>query len=948
MHPEDAVKARISVSLVYRYGEGEFDYNSVVRLTSTWEEDRVGYSQPRCFDAAIPVWRDRCGLRQFAAESLKENQSDSLHLKNETVKTLNQLTTFAEAVPEAAAESGSQLGLHKMGHPYEDTDMTKVLSRKYLLATIPWTNADTQGLDIAMLDIMEFLVEVPNIADKLTQFRWLAANAKLEVKMNATPMHIGSLMVSHIPRVKETTDLLDALNSSLGQKSQNHGTVISASTVNNMEFLVEREAPSLFDNVDSSVTQTTGCLGLLIITVLNPLTLATAGTVGPVSLSIFASFDNPKPAGFGWFPLSAASAKHGFKQQSSVSRDPMQAEALARAATSIVAGPEAKTLYESATKSQDSDTSVAGIVSQIVPAIQFAELLGLSKPANQTTPIPVYQDEYRDQNYTHGVANLAKFSRHPGAGLGTPPACSLRKNKLVDFITKPGLIYTGVITKLDTVGVPLFSTPVHPGLAWMESPTAETYVYSPTPMAYASQAFQFWRGDIRFMVEFITSAFVTARVRMTHWPASSIPPDLETHAGDAVSQVMDIRGDTSMPFTAAYVSTRPYQRCRGYTFIGTGGDQNYPFGDKNSYLTMSLVNIMTQPDLTQNAVIYYNVYAAAAPNMKFLNAIAPTVRTPSGQLPPGAVGFKQQSLVKRFEGSFPPLAPATHVQEAGIVSTEQFTTIEELCMWYMTYFSPTVAFPNSITTTLSRKNLAGNVIGAGDHLSFWAPCFRWNRGGLRYRLAGIPNGGAVAGSLVDSGGGQYPSFMSIADSRFKSTMDFEVEWPLGVPLNSFYDSGVGDDDDDITPPWIFDWIEMMGQDPGTPADVYRAAADDFMFGHQLAVPTYTATAEEPPASRTRRGTHPTIDPTSVQDTVGDVSHPQAGVAYATPRAALSSSPVAAPARKVTRGQETTVPSTAPNSPVLDQSTGLSQSTMTRLAAYLEDKGKLPLNPKGKP
>lgn len=940
------MKAWTSVHLVYRCLEGEFDYNLAVRLVYTWETDRDGYSQTQCFNAAVFVWRDGHGIRQFAAEFLKENQSDSLHLKNETVKTTNELTTFAEAVPEAGGFSGSQVGLHRMGHPYPDAELTRVLSRKYLIASTTWDDTDVAGDALAAYDIMSLLLAVPNIADKLTQFRWLAANARIEVKVNATPMHIGALLVSHIPRVKGASPALQQWGGTLAQLSQNHGVVLSASTVNNVELIVEREAPSLFDNVDTTVATAAGCLGLLTISVLNPLVLATAGTVSSVIVSVFASFENPVPAGYGWFPLTPLVAKlegkSGFRQQSGIAKDPIQREAMSRASSSVVSGAEATQLYQSVVSEQPAG-GVQDLLKQVGPAIQFMELVGMSKPTNQTTPVPVYNDEYRDQNYTHGVALATKFSRHPSAGLGSPHGCQLRKNKLTDFIMKPGLVYSGVITKEDEVGVPLFSTPVHPGISHL---VAETGVnaYTPTPMGYAANAFLYWRGGVRFLIEFITSQFVTARVRITHWPSSALPPDLETHAGDAVSSVVDVRGDTSTAFTVPYVSPMPYQRCRGYTHMGTGGDTNYATEDKNSYLTMSLVNPLNQPDATQGAVIYYNIYVAAAADMTFINSVHPIPRPALG-LPPAAVGFKQQSLVKRFDGDFAALVPATSIQEAGVVSTEQFTTIEELCMFYTTYVDATPTFVDAITTTLSYDDLDGNPITALDHLAFWAPCFRWNRGGLRYRFGVVPTSAWFAG-LQDPVGGSIPSHFAVADTRFKGVTEFEVEWPLGVPVTSYRKSLVDSDDDITYPPWIPIWAPFSGSvDPAVPEWICRAAADDFMFGHQLAVPVYAQTPEEPPLRKRRL--RPTTGLLDIEDIVRDTSSPRAGAVKA-PKHVPSSSPVMIPRPvKTTEAEDKDVPPAPASSPVLDQSTGLSSSMAGRLIAFLEDKGKLPLIPKAK-
>lgn len=765
------------------------------------------------------------------------------------VTNTNNLTTFAESAPEGLATVGQRDQLAYMANPYEDPEMEKILSRKYKIADFTWADTDTFNQSIGTVDPMALLVGIKNISDKLTQFRWMRADVKLEFRINATPFHIGSLVISHLPRTTAANSppaMYFRKTRTLSQKSQNHAMILSASSMNNITMTINREAPILFDYIDES-NVFNGALGTVDISVLNPLILANGTAPAPVNVAVFASFVNPKVAGYGYFPLLSSAARAPKIAQHSMT---VADEAKSRASNSII-GPEAQSLFNPAMVTGALE-QLQSMVETIAPAAQFAMSLGLSKPPNETTVMPAVLDDFRDLNYTHGVNQATKFATHPNASVGQVQIGDLRKHKISEFIQRPMFLKTLIITKNSEVDTPLSTIPMHPSLSSYGSG-----LYTPTPVAYMSQLFNWWRGGMKVMFEFITSQFVTARFRITHWPAPNLPSSLEEYAGDAVSTIVDVRGDTRVTFTVPYISPYPYQRCRGYLHSNyPNGWARLPASEQNSFITLSLINSLQQPDFSQEAVIYVNIYVSAAEDFVFGALTAPFIREPLSQDETGrAPKITQHALVDRFAEPFKPMVPAHGAYEAGLVLPEQYTGVEEICMKYACYTDA-----ENDATTLVKPTLTEDLANVTnlDYLGFFATCYRWNRGGLRYKL--VPSTWSNADSEAVTAyaasvetGYPAPSYLAISDLRARGCVEFEIPWCLSTYMNTYFLLTFPQDLLAVSPPWEL-VVGNLARTAGYPGMVgYRSAADDWVFGHQIATDTYPFASSNVAAHQSSKG-----------------------------------------------------------------------------------------------
>lgn len=762
---------------------------------------------------------------------------------------MSNLTKTTEAIPEVVDMAPSPLDLSSIANPYEDPELAKVLGRRYKISEFVWDDADQPNGALLTIDIFEALLSIPNVADKLTQFRWMHSDMEIEVKLNTTPFHVGSVFVAHIPRTANQDSVVGSMfnlkTQTLAQISQLNAMVLTASSLNNAKFVVQRQAPILFDPVVNG-ENSAGCMGVLLVRVLNPLLLSSGETPAPVTATVFARFVNPHPVGYGYFPLSPEETV-GFKPQS------LQSEANVKANNSIVA-PEASSIGP-ATVITGAVDSIAGALANFAGgASQFATLLGLSKPPNQTTPDFAIIDDFRDLNYAHGVSNAVKLAVHPSSSLGDPRVSYLKKHKFSEIISRPSLIQSYLITPETALSVPFALLPVHPSLCYYtETGGPGTGVYTPTHLGYVSQAFRYWRGSIKLRFQFITSQFVSARIRIAHWPGPSIPSDIEDYAGDVVSEIVDVRGETIRDITIPYINPVPYSRCEHYINTSPGSYQDFNEPDElTSFVSVSLVN-KVQPATTATDIgIYMNVFMAAGEDFTFLGYINPEPRVLPG------VTIVPQSLVQDFSKPFPSLVPHVTGGERGVVSPETFSTVENYLMKPSVTEVPVNGSMTGIPIQVRDYTYPDGFTSPSpytDALEYFRRIFRWHRGGIRFKCfmlyTGTPTSTVASLGLFaqekQTDLSPTPMFSAPSDIRFRSVVEAEVPWLYPTAMASNWYGPCPADDFVSNPPYSLISVPPQGL---TTYDliILRAVADDFCFGELLPVPFVNAPAP-PPAKK---------------------------------------------------------------------------------------------------
>ena len=709
-------------------------------------------------------------------------------------------------------------------NPYPRVDMTDTLSRKYLVDTFTWLPA-TSGL-LGVVRFPEALFGIPNIADKIAQFRWIRSDVTVEIRINTSPLHIGSLVASWISHHKgDISDDVHTFN--VYQQLQNNGYIMSASSLQSLTFDIPRSGPRLADEAHEVGDAPTGEIGSLFISILNPLRLATGGTPAGVTVSVFAAFKNPEVSGYGYTtpsPMHVARKLKQLKIKAAATKQSknngVQKEADKKAKGGVISG-----FLESA--ASFTPILMASPLAEFAPLTAAAGLLaplvrsfGFSKPNDPSKTDRVRRDEFPDFPYGHGLSNARVLALHPDAMVGDTKSNFLKRHSIHDIIKVPGLVYAGSFTSSSAAEADLIAWGVGPGLCGVVSG-----YHFPTHLAYLSNMFRYWRGGIKYKVQFITGQFTTARVRISHFCSPDFPTAVEDYAGDIVSAVVDIRGDTSYEFTVPYLNPMPYTPTTEYYTVGAS---EYPLQSRpfyaSSYIKITIINPAVVPDVGGDSTIYMNIFTAAANDFEFGHLVDAQILNP-----PAAKDAVKQSLAVAFSKNFDALVAANASLEAGFVCPEKYSSIEAI-MKRPQYREAGAIDGTGVYVTLQGVTAAHSY---DNYIGFFAKLFWYYRGAFRFHHF-LGNGVTTAPWEGKVNQDDYITRFNdganaLTDLKQNVTMNVEIPWTSVSSCRLVLDSlsTIFDSDEDIPPQ------HSLSQNASV---TWISVGEDFVFGQLLAPP----------------------------------------------------------------------------------------------------------------
>lgn len=760
------------------------------------------------------------------------------------------LTSYDNSAPaEIETTPTHDAVLNKLGNPYEDQDMTAVLTRTYKVKHFTWSPSSPAGTPIGFAQFPEDLFAIPNIAAKLENFKWFRADVQYSVVINATKFHIGTLNVSH----QSSTFQGDGRFLDRWIRLNSNSMIITASSTNTVKRDLRRTAPVVWDKIHNGVPYS---IGTVWIDVRDALLTLAGGSPTPLDVCVFANFVNPKVAGYGYTTPSPAALTRKFQElkfagetskhsaTKKKQNDPVAKEAEKKSSSGIISSMVEATGALAPLFLMTPFPEVAPVLGAVSKTAPFLRSMGLSKPVSVQVSEPTHLDPYRDLVHTHGLSQGVKLSAQPTATLADTSLCELKRHTIKEMIERPGHLTAFTIDALTPIDQTVKKFPVFPGLSG-NRPGQPKLVY-PTHLAHLSQYFTNWRGGIKFRFEFTTSELTTTRVRLTHYPDDTEPPDIEDYAGDMISDVIDIRGNTVKEFTLPYMSPFPYLPVMGVWKDGDplthnrGGELVFP---QTPWLGFSLVNSVSIPDPGGISTIYVNVYVSAAEDMTLIGyqgfnlRLAACVTLPTFKKLEAPSGTKKHSLEEVFSKPFQPLVPAMAQCEEGLVSIETVNTIEEMLKRFEPW-GQAAAGPLDINLSDGHYLFENSkVTNSGQLLTM----FKWWRGSVRYKL----------GPDVFLGDEKIVSYRPFGDMTFadmlgenlyttlnvcgnqESPIEFEVPW--NYPTYAMYLANIDES-------FFFDLGNLSkptlkSQNP-LPATNWRAMGEDFLLGQVLPVHSY--------------------------------------------------------------------------------------------------------------
>lgn len=519
--------------------------------------------------------------------------------------------------------------------PYPDQGMREVLSREYRVADVTWPTSAAAGTLLFTGRFPELLFTIPNIQDKLKSFRYMRAGAKVSLRVNSNGFAGGTLMVQYIPFYNPSAD--GAWRHKFWPLAQTGPMLMSASRAETLQLTIPWAAPFMYRDLRTS--NNPGMIGSVFVYVLNPLVFSNTGAPSSLSVSVFASFDNPEVAGpdINGAPASSSSVK---KQSG---------EAMIKTVKGVIAGVTRAT------------STVAGIVK---PFTSSFGLPFLNKPTSLAATQPMTLMPARGMANASGLDTSAKLSLDPEAQVSVSPSIfggGVCQPTWRDVLSIPALIHTTSFTQAAAADTLIASWPVRPNYA----KTIAANTFAPGNLAYYANFFKRWRGGIVYALHFACPSNVTARVRVSFLPnvsATTAPP--ESQAGDIISKVLSITGDTVLMFPIEYLGDTYFKKCQNLSVTDTSDI------DAVGRVSVTVLNEVVSVNTAATTPIALTVWMAAAENFVY----SQPDDFPPSWAPNFTLGVtKQTSLRDLFAKPASGMVPTTLLMEEGIVTPEKFT-----------------------------------------------------------------------------------------------------------------------------------------------------------------------------------------------------------------------------------------------------------------------------------
>lgn len=609
--------------------------------------------------------------------STETNQSTQVLADDVTPVPVSQpgLTAFEESASSTKVSAVHDTRIERfISNPFPISSPTELLQRTFQVATISWTN-------VYAGQVIQFpgaFSTIQTLLDVFKKFFWFRASVHIEIKLQSTPYHQGSLMVGWLPCAGS------AAPDDLQLVSGYDGTVLSASVQDTCSFDIPYLHPA--DWISTTITPSTnGDLCSLFITPLNTLLTSSPGIAAVVPVLVFASFKNIEVTGY----VSQSRPGPRFAKNT-------------EAEDKVKNGVDSKAVVSAGSKLLRQIPLVGSIYSPIADAINsFAG--DLSKPVNSSAICPNTMPYYRDVNQGAGLTDATPLSLYPNPVLNQAPTMfGMETSHLtISKLSQRPLLYDQVTFNGTTVN---WEVAVHP-LTLGATVTGRDY------LASMSTCHRYWRGSIKYLFHFCMPAFYSCRVRFSLDFMGGSTPD---SYGDLMTRFVDIKGDTWEEVTVPYLHHTTWSDTQVTSFP--------PF------LRLFQVTSIVGSSDPATPVMYVNVFRAGGEDMEFagladINTLGEGVQLKhtNALIKDRKADFENQTNIgARFQKQFPGINKGeTQSREKGLCMVEVSGTVSDCVKRHQ-------ALTNSTTLPNGAAPLNGTMLYLSRFFWFW-------RGGRIFR-----------------------------------------------------------------------------------------------------------------------------------------------------------------------------------------------------------------------
>jgi len=537
---------------------------------------------------------------------------------------------------------------------------------------------------------------------------------------------------------------------------------------------------------------------------LTPLGRGTDSVTDTVSIQVYASFTEPEVAGF-------------IAQSGGVGKMKREARDKAKDGTLV----QVNSIVDSVKEVLDKVPIIGGLIEN------FGSILGLfDKPVNVEMVQPITQSLMRDLSMGKGADNSNPLSLIP---LSNVKFDFSLLGETTDILTIKHVIQTPMlydVYQFNTANTLTFYD-VRPQIVEND----DDY------LAFMSKFFQFWRGSIKFMLNFYCSTFTSARFRVSVLYSATVLTD--DNGGDVVSRVIDVKGDTHIKLTVPFLYQTMFRKINDHI--------SYP------KLQIQLLSPIIGPSVDTDPQIYLTIWRAAGEDMVFnqqTNWIDPLTTskedlkrksndvddTDSDDLFAIEKDLREASFEaqmdpqKEFKKTFDPIIEGSFfVHEQGTISGERIELISDMIKRYI-YIASDISGFNIYQVPSPSAGLNGAYFQMGNIFKYW-------RGSRRAKvyLQSVTYGSwplyglymqTTAAAPSDPGNG-----LTVTTPFVWPVLEAEIPWyctlPF-IPVNTTVTPVVAAGDNPVG-------ISFLTPDmDDTPIQYYASAGDDFSYGFMYA------------------------------------------------------------------------------------------------------------------
>lgn len=516
----------------------------------------------------------------------------------------------------------------------------------------------------------------------------------MEIKLNSTPYHQGTLLVAWIPGWTSTTA------PDLRTLSGCHPIILSASNQDSATITLPYWGPAdWFDNTGALVANDTR-IARLFIKPMNAITATSANIPLTVPLTIFASFTNIQVGGF---------TSHGDLEWEAHSQTSKEAHAKASG------GIDVKTAVSVGSKLLRKAPVVGpayGAIADVINSISG----DLSKPLSEEAYHPMVSTISKSSALTHGLTYADQLTMYPDAKLTQSKLfCGMETSHMtVSEMAQRPMIYR--IDTLDNITTS-FTFPVSP-LSQGNLPAGANGITFDW-LAFTAYTFRRWRGGIKYRFHICVPPFYSFRMRISLIDQGGYPV---VNTGELMSKVIDVKGDTWEDIVIPYFRTETWSNPRRE--VQGGAFTNIPV------IKVELLTTVVGSVAPTTPKVYINTWRAGAEDTAFYSLMGAR----DGNDPPVPdKGFEAHcSIDEAFKKPFQGLVSGTtQSSERGFVVPEVAVTVAD-CLkrpsshyWVLTNNPVRVTYPGSWNPGTGNIN---NTLVGREPFHYFASVFQFWRG----------------------------------------------------------------------------------------------------------------------------------------------------------------------------------------------------------------------------